>query len=112
MTSDRLKKLLKLLEKDPDDPFMHYAVGLEYISMKRYREGIAELQDLLQRDSRYVPAYHQLGLLFAQLRKKDEAISILQQGIRVAADVGDQHERVEMEEILGDLRKPFKPNLG
>lgn len=112
MTSDRLKRLRKLLERDPDDPFMHYAIGLEYVSMKRYNQGIAKFQDLIQRDSHYVPAYHQLGLLLVQLRKKDEAISILQQGIAEAAGAGDQQSRMEMEEILRDLRKPFRTDVG
>ena len=47
MTAGRLHQLLKLLEEDPKDPFMHYAIGLEYVSMKNYREGIAKFQDLI-----------------------------------------------------------------
>ena len=78
MTSGRLHQLLKLLEEDPKDPFMHYAIGLEYVSMKNYREGIAKFQDLIRQEEHYVPAYHQLGLLFAQLKKTQDAISVLQ----------------------------------
>ena len=87
---------------------MHYAIGLEYVSMKKYRQGIAKFEDLIRRDAHYVPAYHQLGLLFVHLHKKHEAISILEQGIVEASGAGDQQSRAAMEEILRDLRKPFR----
>ena len=108
MTPGRLQKLRRLLKQDPNDPFMNYAVGLEYISKRKYKLGAQKFQKIIEKNQTFVPAYHQLGMLLLRLRKKHEAIEILQKGIRIAGETGELSERAEMEDLLFDLRRPYR----
>ena len=103
MTADRLATLKRFLDEDPADPFNHYTVALEYVSMQQYSEAITGFQEILRLDPKYVPAYHQLGLLFSKLNKKEEALRVFEQGIGVAALVGDAHAKSEMQEAIDEL---------
>ncbi|MBI1807508.1 MAG: tetratricopeptide repeat protein [Ignavibacteria bacterium] len=105
MSTTRLDTLQQFLEQDPNDPFNHYAIALEYVSSHCYPEAIAKFQELMALDPNYVPAYHQLGLLFARLGKNDEALKTFERGIEIAALVGDMHARSEMEEAIDELEK-------
>ena len=101
--SSRLDTLRGFLITDPADIFTHYAIALEYVSEKMYPEAIAKFQEVLHRDEKYLPAYQQLGTLLAQLDRREEAATILQQGVRIAAKSGDAHARAEMQEALDEL---------
>jgi len=103
MNASRLEALQKFLEEDPGDVFTHYALALEYASLKNYPDAIAKLEALLVLDSNYVPAYHQLGLVLTQLNRIDEARKMFEKGIQVAAAVGDTHAQDEMQEALDEL---------
>jgi tetratricopeptide (TPR) repeat protein len=111
MKSGRLHDMLRMLKHDPKDPFMRYAVALEYVANRKYQLGVHYLQQIIKMDRHYVPAYHQLGLILAQMKKRDEAVAILQQGIKIAEEKGDQVERNEMEDLLHDLRRPRRLSL-
>ena len=103
MMADRLETLKKFLAEDPADPFNHYTVALEYVSMQQYAQAITAFEEILKIDPKYVPAYHQLGLLFVKLNKTNDALKIFEEGIRIAALVGDLHAQSEMQESIAEL---------
>ena len=104
MTSPRLEQLNRFLEEDPGDPFTHYAIAMEYVKMKSFREAVGKLEEIILIEPHYVPAYHQLGLIHLELNNINEARVILQRGIRTAGEVGDSHAGAEMEEVLEGLK--------
>ncbi len=104
MNEERVAKLKALLEKDPADSFTRYALALEYAGHGDIHIAVAYLQELLERDPSYLPAYQQLGYNYDKLDRKADAIAILSKGIALASQQGDQHARSEMQEVLDELR--------
>ena len=103
MSASRFDILKSFVDEDPKDPFNHYALALEYETQQQFPQAIAKFEDVIALDSSYVPAYHQLGLLYAQLNRKEEALKVFEKGIRIAADAGDTHARIEMQEAIEEL---------
>ena len=103
MTAPRLDTLKQFLRQDPNDPFNHYAIALEYVSTEHYSEAITKFQEVIKLDANYVPAYHQLGLLFARLGKKNDATKVFERGIQIASLVRDTHAQSEMQEAMDEL---------
>ncbi len=100
MTQPRLDALLQFLREDPNDPFNHYSLALEYVNLGRRDEAITAFQEALRLDPGYVPAYHQLGLLFGQMGRGAEAIETFTKGIALAERAGDTYARDEMEDAM------------
>ncbi len=103
MSIERLTALQKFLEQDPNDSFTRYAIAMEYVSQKEFVQAIEHLNKVILNDPKYIPAYHQLGLLHAQLGKKEESKQYFLSGIQAAKSVGDTHAMGEMQESLDEL---------
>jgi len=99
----RIEKLKLLLAQDPSDSFTRYALALEYAGMNEPAQAGSLLEELINRDPSYVPAYQQLGYLYQKLDRRDEAAAIFKRGVQVAAQQGDSHAKSEMEEALSGL---------
>jgi len=102
MTS-KIETLKKFLADDPSDPFNHYALALEYVGLKKYTEALRQFENALNVDRNYVPAYHQAGLLLAQLGRTKDALEMFEKGVQAAALVGDTHAVQEMQEAIDEL---------
>ena len=63
-TTDRMQKLLSMLEKDPGDPFLHFALGMEHKKARNTDEAIASFNKTLEKDPGYCVAYHQAALTY------------------------------------------------
>ena len=98
MSGTRISRLKTLLEADPTDAFTQYALGLEYAGIGEVETAIRLLESLRQQHPAYVPAYHQLGILYERHGDPDRADTILAEGISVARTAGDEHAANEMQE--------------
>lgn len=103
MREERITKLMALLEADPNDSFTRYALALEYAGKEDTAQARLLLEDLLQRDPRYIPAYQQLGYLYQRLGLRELAIAVFTRGMETAKQQGDLHARGEMQEALDEL---------
>ena len=101
--TERLEELKKFLEVEPNDSFTHYAIALEFASLKNIPEAIRKLEELILLDPNYVPAYQHLGYLLSHYGRKESAVKVFEQGIQMAEHVGDTHAQREMEEAIDDL---------
>ncbi len=97
------KQLEQLLESEPDDVFLQYALAKACISEGDVDGGLAQFQAVIDRHPEYVPAYFQKGQSLAEQGRTEEARSILVSGIQVARKVGDSHAEREMTEFLEAL---------
>ena len=100
---NRLATLEEFLKQDPDDKETRYAIALEYATQRRYPEAITKLQDLIEHDPMYVPAYQYLGGVYARLHRMEDALRAYERGIRVAQHVGDAHAELEMQEEIDEI---------
>lgn len=100
---DKIAELHKMILEEPDDPFLHYALGLEYVKKKYFQEAMSSFQTVLKFDENYVAAYYQLGLLFIEMDIVDVARTYILKGIQVAENKKDQKSRLELQELLENL---------
>ena len=96
----RKEKLMAMLKADPEDPFLHYALGQQYLSEGARAEAQNKLEEVVERFPEYHAAHFQLGQLFAEDGDTDRAGEIIQAGIAAAKRAGDQHAVTEMTGFL------------
>jgi tetratricopeptide (TPR) repeat protein len=94
--SNIIEQLERFIKEDPDDPFNYYALALEYLKLDIVKAQKL-LEQLITHHRTYVPTYYQLGQLYAEQGKTEDAISILERGIVIAREAGDHKAMREME---------------
>ena len=95
-----LEQLLPLLEADPDDAFLRYAVAMEYAKHSRQDEALAEFAELTKRHPDYVAGYFMAGRTAEQKGDIELAKTLYQAGIATAQRVGDTHAAGEISSAL------------
>jgi len=101
--SARLKSLLELYNKEPNDSFVAYGIALEHISAGNHEKAEVYLTSLLKSDPGYVPAYMQLARVKENLDRIEEAKDVYRNGIDVARKNNELRTATEMEEFLSEL---------
>ncbi|MBI2271566.1 MAG: tetratricopeptide repeat protein [Bacteroidetes bacterium] len=80
----RLDQLLDLLQKEPHDFFLNYALALEYAKQDKKEKAISIIEHILKRDENYLGAYYQMGQLYEQLQQLEKARVTYTKGIAIA----------------------------
>ena len=96
----RIDILKGFLKENADDSFSRYALALEYVKLGQNDDAVREFEMVRRRDPDYVATYYQLGQLYRTMLKAHEAEKTFTSGITVAAKIGDQHTREELEAAL------------
>ena len=99
----RREQLEEMLETDPDDVFLLYAVAMAYSSEGDDETCLQRLEQLISANPDYVAAYFQSGQLLAKNGRIEEARPMIERGIQTARQVGDQHAESEMTGFLETL---------
>ena len=99
-TSDKLTQLFKLLEREPNDTFLLYGIGMEYKKLGSPDRAIEYFDRTIQNDAGYCYAYYQRGQVCAQTGRVEDAKRSYREGIAAAQRVGDAHAREELEAAL------------
>lgn len=94
------QQLEQLLDIDPDDLFLRYALAKTLVTEGNLEAGLDQFRRVLKQDPDYVPAYFQMGQALAEGGRNDEARPVVEQGIAVAKRVGDTHAAGEMAGFL------------
>lgn len=76
--------LLAMLEKEPDDLFLNYALGTEYVGELDVDQAEFQFKKVLQLDANYIAAYYQLGKLFESQLKNTQALEFYNLGLEKA----------------------------
>ena len=92
----RLDALQTMLEREPTDAFLLFAIAKEY--EKKYDDATA--QTYYERchtyNPTYVGLYYHLGKLHERAQNLDAAIHIYKEGMQVAQAAGDRHALSEL----------------
>ncbi len=94
---DRITQLLQFLQDNPKDPFVRYALALEYLKRNDTATGLQYFEGLVESDPDYVGTYYHLGKLYAALKRKDDALACYQKGMQTAKKLNDQHSLAELQ---------------
>ncbi len=99
----RLTVLQSMLEEDPNDSFLLFAMAKEHEKQDNLHKAIEYYEKVVQNDSNYTGVYYHLGAVQAELGHKEKAITIYKEGIEICKSVGDQHALSELKSVLMNL---------
>ncbi len=92
----RLAQLKVLLEKNPTDSFLLFAIAKEYEGRNEPDNAKASYLKIVDSAPNYVGVYYHLGKLYEALGEDLKALDIYQKGINVAVQQGDTHAKNEL----------------
>lgn len=99
----RLDKLRQLAAAQPQDPFVHYGVGLECVALEKWDDALAAFERVLALDSQYSAAHLQKARLEIRLGEREAARATLTAGHAAALAANDRHTADEMTKLLETL---------
>jgi len=99
----RLEQLQKMVEREPNDAFIRFAIAMELAKAGRMDESLTAFDRVLEADPNYVAAWFHKGKTLLAMGEEDDAKAALRSGIALAERVGDAHAKGEMEDLLGSI---------
>jgi predicted Zn-dependent protease len=102
---DKIAALKDVLALDPKNSFARYGMAMEWVSLGKISEALAEFDTLLENDSDYTAGYFMSAQTLAREGRDAEAIARLKAGIDSAARSGNTHALNEMQAMLDDLQR-------
>ncbi|MEX0968239.1 MAG: tetratricopeptide repeat protein [Bacteroidia bacterium] len=100
MANDRLAKLEEMQKADPQDPFLIYAIALEYMGKGDFEAALHHFLRLNAMDPDYLPQYFQLGQLYEGMNEHSEAAAAYERGISLAVRQREQKTLNELRQAL------------
>lgn len=99
----RLDQLLNLLNENPKDDFITFAIAKEYEKNGELDKALQFYLELVTQNKNYVGTYYHLGKLYEELFKNDDALRAYEQGILIASDQNDLHAKSELQNAKMNL---------
>ena len=96
-------QLEKLINIDPDDPFVHYGLGQELAKIGEHERAVECYSRVIELDSTYCYAYFFKGQALEHLGRADEARAIVAEGIESAKEVNDAKAIAELTSLLQSM---------
>ncbi|MGE5612442.1 MAG: tetratricopeptide repeat protein [Bacillota bacterium] len=96
----RMQKLQEMLQRQPDDLFLLYALAMEHRKVGNLAEALQYLTRVMEKEPGYCAAYQQAGQIHEQAGNVESARQAYVAGIAAADRAGDRHAKQEMEEAL------------
>ncbi len=100
---NRKEQLLVMLNEDPKDVFLHYALGMEFLSELKYQDALEKFQYCIELDETYIGAYYQLGVIFTELDIVDVAKKYIEKGMLFASQKNDRKAVGELRQLLDNI---------
>jgi len=99
----RLDQLVKMLQAEPEDRFLNFALAMEYVKAGLSEEALAQFARVTELDRTYVPAYFQKADLLVSLNRHAEAKQVYADALAAAEQSGDKHAVQKVREALALL---------
>lgn len=100
--SPRVEQLIQFVKDDPEDPFNHYALALEYCKTDEMH-ALKIFETLIKNHRQYIPTYYQLAKLYDHTGQKEKAIQTFNDGIAIAREQRDLKTLRELTAALEEL---------
>ena len=98
---DRIEKLKKFLQADPQDSFVQHALALEYIKAGDDEQARKLFESIIEREPGYTGTYYHLAKLLERLGETYNAIKIYEKGMEEAKRAGENH-------VYGELKSAYE----
>ena len=96
----RIDALMNMLVREPDDLFLNYAIGIEYLAESNFVHAESSFRKVIALDADYVAAYYQLGKLFESQQDITHAFQYYKSGLEKAKLKKDHKAISEFGEAL------------
>ena len=100
---DRIAQFRKMAQDDPDNELGHFRLGQLLMEDNQFDDAARSFQRTLVLS----PAFSKVYLLLAQsqikLDRRDEAVTTLREGVKIADQRGDKMPRDDMAKLLVEL---------
>ena len=100
---NRIAQLEEFLKESPNDPFLYYALTLEYQKLGDDFKTRAGFEHLVQTFPDYVGTYYHFGKFLERLGESQQAEEIYRRGIDIAAQLRNHHAKGELMGALNQL---------
>ncbi|MCA5005614.1 tetratricopeptide repeat protein [Sphingobacterium bovistauri] len=97
---NRIKQLEEFLQESPQDPFLHYALTMEYLKGEDITKTKAGFENLINNFPDYVGSYYHYGKFLEKQGDVAQAEHVYKLGIQVAVEKRNHHAKSE---LLGAL---------
>ncbi len=101
--SSRIEQIQKLLESQSEDPFLHYALGIEYVGASNDSKAKEIFEQVMNKFPKYHPTYYHYAKLLERQDEIDKAIEIYEEGMAVCKELGEQHSLRELRAAYDEL---------
>ncbi|HET6228244.1 MAG TPA: tetratricopeptide repeat protein [Bacteroidia bacterium] len=101
--STRIEQLQKMLETEPHDSFLNYALALEHAKANDLQKAIQLIEKIIERDKNYLGAYYQLGKYYEQQQQLPDAVQTYKKGIEISILQKNRKAQLELNEALLQL---------
>ena len=96
----RINMLLSMLEKEPEDVFLNYALAVEFVGEQKYKEAERQLLKTAKINPEYLPCYYQLGQVAEKIKNEKEALEYYKKGLALAQKQNNQKAVNEINEAI------------
>ena len=96
----RMDQLRKMLDAEPDDAFLLYAMGQELHSAGDAESAEAHFAKCIEADPDHSYAYFHRAVMLDALGRRDDAIDVAREGEKAAQRVGDNKARAELHGMI------------
>lgn len=100
---NRKERILTMLESDPENDFLLFALAKELENENLIEEAINTYRQLIRIHPKYIGAYYHLAKILQIQLKTEEAILVSKKGIELAKDLKDLHSLAEMQNLLNEI---------
>ncbi len=102
MNSDRIKLLDQFIKEEPNDPFNHYALAMEYYDYDS-QKALTILKKVIMEHPTYLPSYFKAANLLLDMEKLEEAKEIFEKGMSLASDQKNEKALSELKAAYQNL---------
>lgn len=100
---NRLANLYKMLEIQPDDVFLNYALAMELISLNNLDEAILKMEWITATYHDYLPTYYQLAAAYVETEQTEKAIETYKKGMELAKKQNETKTYNELKSAYEEL---------
>ncbi len=100
---NRVEQLKEFLKETPDDPFLNYALTMEYQKIGEFDKTRKGFDHMISTFPNYVGTYYHFGKFLETQGEKEMAAEIYNKGILVARSARNMHAANELQGALNLL---------
>jgi len=101
MSSERFAALIQL---NPENEMFRFSYGEALFEEEKYKESLEHLQICIDRKPNWMIPHILLGKAYVALKKKEEAIPLLEKALILAKEQHHEDPETEVSTLLGDLK--------